>query len=154
MAVNQLGRVALGLAGDGLNAQLVNLPGGLGGQSWTRKRSFSKKTAQKGKFSYMLSTRGMPTTPRSALSQGEGLVVEHPVVFVVKEVGNLFSCSSPVPRPRSQRLPEIKRRPLPNWLTVRTQWLLQPLHRAMEVVYFKEIILSKGSMEVGCSPPM
>ena len=31
MSVDQLGRVALGLAGDGLDAKLVNLPGGLGG---------------------------------------------------------------------------------------------------------------------------
>ena len=31
---------------------------------------------------------------------------------------------------------------------VSTQWLLQPLHRVMEVVYFRPVILSSGSMEV------
>ena len=32
MTMRQLGRVALGFAGDGLNAQFINLAGGYGGQ--------------------------------------------------------------------------------------------------------------------------
>ena len=51
-----------------------------------------------------------------------------------------------LPRPRSQRLPEMKLLPAPNWLMVRTQWLLQPWQRVMRVLYFREMIFSRGSM--------
>ena len=48
MSVGQLGRIAFGFAGDGLDAQLIDLSGGLRGENDPDSPASVKKVAQNG----------------------------------------------------------------------------------------------------------
>ncbi len=115
-----------------LDAQLIDLAAGLGDRI-TWKPSSLKNTAQKGKSSYMFSTRGNPHRAAEGLVGCQRLVIEDPVIFIGIKIRDIpFGFS--FPRPRSQRLPEIYCLPPVKAVDGQTQWLTQPRHRLMVVV--------------------
>ena len=97
--VDQLGRVALGLAGDGLDAQLIELAGGLGRQGHVVSKALEKHRPEREVFVHVQHSGDSHHTA-VRLVQGQGRVVEHPVVLVVEQVGDflfgLFDSQAPL----------------------------------------------------------
>ena len=97
MAVSQLGRIAFRFAGNGFNAQLVKLSGGLGREDCPEAQFFKKygpKWVVFIKIQHSWNAYGSPLCHIGS----QRLIVKHPVVFVVKQVrdiGFLFGVSQP-----------------------------------------------------------
>ena len=88
VAVDQLGRIALRFAGNGLNAQLIELFRGLG-----RQHSAEAQLLEEGGPERIILVHVQHSGNADGASGGfvrrPRLIVEHPVVFVVKQVGNV-----------------------------------------------------------------
>ena len=89
MSVYQLGRITLGFAGDGFDSQLIELPGGLGRQHHMVAQLL-KEHSPEGEVFIHVEHPGNAYRTAVRLVHGQGFVVKHPVVLVIKQVGNLF----------------------------------------------------------------
>ena len=89
MSVHQLGRIAFGFAGDGFDSQLIELPGGLGRQHHMVAQLL-KEHSPEGEVFIHVEHPGNAYRTAVRLVHGQGFVVKHPVVLVIKQIGNLF----------------------------------------------------------------
>ena len=89
MSVYQLGRITLGFAGDGFDSQLIELPGGLGRQHHMVAQLL-KEHSPEGEVFIHVEHPGNAYRTAVRLVHGQGFVVKHPVVLVIKQIGNLF----------------------------------------------------------------
>ena len=90
VTVNQLSRIAFGFAGNGFNAQLVYLFRGLRGQ-YHAKAQFPEEYGPKRKVFIHVQYPGDSDDPSFGNIRSQGFIVKHPVVLVVKQIGDLFS---------------------------------------------------------------
>ena len=89
MSVHQLGRIALGFTGNGFDSQLIELPGGLGGQHYMVAQLFKEHSPEGEVLIHVKHPRNAHRTA-VRLVQGQGFVVKHPVILVIEEVGYLL----------------------------------------------------------------
>ena len=89
MSVYQLGRITLGFTGDGFDSQLIELPGGLGRQHHMVAQLL-KEHSPEGEVFIHVEHPGNAYRTAVRLVHGQGFVVKHPVVLVIKQVGNFF----------------------------------------------------------------
>ena len=98
MSVDQLGRVTFRLTGYGFNPQLVDVFGGLG-RKHHRKAQPAEEHCPEGVVLVHIQNPGNTDNPSWGKIRGQRLIVKHPVIFVVKKVGNLFSGFFPAKPP-------------------------------------------------------
>ena len=87
--MDQLGRIALRFTGNGFNAQFVELSGGLG-REHHMVAQLLKENRPEGEVLKHVEDPGNPHRAPVCLVQGQGFVVKHAVVLIVKEIGNLL----------------------------------------------------------------
>ena len=87
--VRQLGRITLGLAGDGLDAHLVNLPGGSGGEHQAELQLFKQYRPERVILIHIQDPGDSQRAPYSFLL-GKRFIIENPVQFIFKQVRDVF----------------------------------------------------------------
>ena len=124
MAVDQLGRIAHRVGGDGALALDVQLPGGFRGQHHLKVQLGEEARTRRAGFRTCSARRGCRSCPGcrcpSPCPPWRG-------AFHTCTASGQAGAVSPCPEGLEQRLPEMNRRPPSKVLTVRAQWLVQPI---------------------------
>ena len=89
MTMNQLCRIALGLAGNRFDTQFVQLSGGLRGKKDGEAQLFEKYSPE-GEILIHIQNSGNTNHAAGSLISCKRLVAKYTAEFVVEEVGNLF----------------------------------------------------------------
>ena len=146
MSVSQLGRITFRLAGDGFNAQFVDLSGRGRGKDYLifqiRKESIPERIILK-----HIQDSWKPTLSSDRLVLRERSIGKEFLIFIFEQVRHmvlilLFANATFAPVARDiLTAPE-------NLLMVRRQLLVQPLQLAIVVLYSRVLIFSIGSIVV------
>ena len=89
VSMGDLGRITFGFAGNGFDAQFVNLPGGLGRQYRGKAQLPEENSPERIVFIHIQDSGNAHLAPEGLIGR-KGFIVKHPVILIVKKVWNFL----------------------------------------------------------------